>query len=358
MSNHERLARIEGIDLDTGQFSMTLATEGEASDGHILSIKGGQIPERMPMLNSHFNSPTETLGSITSPVKHLKDSPPRLRALGTLEMGGEEPGVSIRRDLAYMIDKGHVTGVSIRWDEVPGKTIRRVNLPADHPHFVDEKTAQGPERWGSYFEEWVGREGSIVALGADKDACIGRAAETEAEVSAFWRAMAEAPEDGSPTGKIAASLAGLRINATECLEAGASHADCINAVTDGTHSQIEAVELGDFIVFLPQPEADAVRALVETDSDIAIEFDEEEPVSRDEMTHLLERLEALETALDDRAEPEDSPPSQEREEADPLPASEPTKSLAEEIRELIVESDRRQEKFSRDLIDRARGKVT
>ena len=80
MSKHERIARIDGIDLATGVFPMTLATEGESSDGHILSIKGGQIPERMPMLSAHWNEPTTQLGSINQPEKRLKDSPPRLRS--------------------------------------------------------------------------------------------------------------------------------------------------------------------------------------------------------------------------------------------------------------------------------------
>ena len=122
---HERTARIESVGED-GVFQMTLATEGEASDGHILSIKGGQVPERMPLLTSHWNDPASALGSITDPQKALKDSPPRLRATGHIEMQGEN--AAVRRDLAHMISKGHVNAVSIRWDEVPGKTIRRVNL--------------------------------------------------------------------------------------------------------------------------------------------------------------------------------------------------------------------------------------
>jgi hypothetical protein len=140
MSKHERIARIEGIDLSTGSFPMTLASEGEASDGDILSIKGGQIPERMPMLTSHWNDPSAALGSITDPQKLLKDSPPRLRAVGHIEMTGEGVAAEIRRDLAHMIDKGHVNAVSIRWDDVPGKSIRRVNLPSDHQYFVDAET--------------------------------------------------------------------------------------------------------------------------------------------------------------------------------------------------------------------------
>lgn len=190
MSDYSRIARVEGIDESTGVFSMTLATEGEASDGHILSIKGGQIPEKMPLLVSHYNEPTTQAGSITNPMKELKDAPPRLRAVGHIEMSGEGPSAEIRRDLAHMIAKGHVSGMSIRWAEVPGKTVRRVNLPSDHPHYVADDVADGPERYGYFFEEWRALEGSIVAIGADSQALIGRADETEGAVSQFWRAMA------------------------------------------------------------------------------------------------------------------------------------------------------------------------
>jgi hypothetical protein len=292
MSNHERMARIEGIDLDTGTFTMTLATEGEASDGDILSIKGGQIPERMPMLTSHWNDPSAQLGSITNPEKLLKDSPPRLRAVGHIEMSGEGVSAEIRRDLAHMIDKGHVTGVSIRWDEVPGKSVRRVNLPSDHPYFVDaEAETDQRKRYGVYFEEWRAMEGSVVALGADPQAVILRADETDGDVASFWRAMASdyvtpthaarrvlpdvsdpdldfladeiEDEDASPEARIAASLAALRSEAGFCQGVGASHADCINAVVDGSDSDIQAVEFDGRVIFLPSPTADQLRARLE-----------------------------------------------------------------------------------------------
>ncbi|MHC4714910.1 MAG: hypothetical protein ACYTAN_16835, partial [Planctomycetota bacterium] len=128
--------------------------------------------------------------------KLLKDSPPRLRAVGHIEMSGEGASAEIRRDLAHMIDKGHVTGVSIRWDPVPGKSVRRVNLPSDHPYFVDAETEKDPrKRYGLFFEEWRAMEGSVVALGADPQALIGRAEETEGAVSTYWRAMAENTEE-------------------------------------------------------------------------------------------------------------------------------------------------------------------
>lgn len=274
MSQHERIARIDGIDLATGVFPMTLATEGEASDGHILSIKGGQIPKRMPLLSAHWNEPTSQLGSINEPEKRLEDSPPRLRAVGHIEMSGEGTSAEIRRDLAHMIDKGHVTGVSIRWDEVPGKTIRRVNLPSDHPHFVDSEKANGPERWGVFFEQWRALEGSVVPIGADPKALIGRANDTTGEVQAFWRSMAE--DASGRTEDWCETLAALRAHADSVRAAGACTADLINSVTkDGLagdlFEKLEPYIHGNQTLFLPA----SLVELLETRADVEDELDTE-----------------------------------------------------------------------------------
>ncbi len=270
METQTRVARIDGMDLETGAFSMTLATEGEASDGHILSIKGGQIPERMPMLLSHWNDPTAAVGSVVDPKKHTKDSPPRLTATGQIEMGGEGMPAEVRRDVALMIDKGHINAVSIRWDEIPGKSIRRINLPSNHKYFVDAAEEKGPARWGMFFEEWRAMEGSIVALGADPGALIGRAKETTGEVAAFWRAMAgEAEADGgskelADDGRIAATLSALRTNILDALHFGASLADITNAVVaqvDGTISggDVTPCRVGDHKFYLPASVAEQLN---------------------------------------------------------------------------------------------------
>ena len=262
MSKYERIARIDGMDLETGRFPMTLATEGEASDGHILSIKGGHIPERMPMLLSHWNDPTAQVGSVLEPSKHLKDSPPRLRAVGQIEMTGAGMPGDVRRDLALMIDKGHVNAVSVRWDEVPGKSTRRVNLPPNHPHYVDAESARGEEKWGVYFEEWTAREGSIVALGADQGALIGRAEQTEGEVSSFWRAMAEEAKPADDDSKVVALLASLRSESGQCIKSGASIADVINAViadSGDANDGMRECRIGEHIVYLPNLIADQLE---------------------------------------------------------------------------------------------------
>lgn len=195
-----RTMRIDSVD-ESGVFQMTLATEGEASDGDILSIKGGQIPDRMPLLQSHYNDLTMRLGSVTNPVKLLKEKPPALRATGHIEFGGEEPQAAIRRDIAHMINR-HGGAVSIRWTDVEGgkPPIRRVNLPSDHPYFVADDDPSERKRWGLFWPEWKALEGSVVALGADPGALIdgkiyrARAEETTGAVSDFWRSLAEDAE--------------------------------------------------------------------------------------------------------------------------------------------------------------------
>lgn len=359
-TKHERTARIESINLDTGVFSMILATEGEASDGDILSIKGGKVPKRMPMLNGHYNSATEQLGSITDPEKLLEDSPPRLRAMGHIELGGDTGPADVRRDLAYMISQGHVTGMSIRWDVVDGgkPPVRRINLPSDHPYFVDAETEKNPrKRYGLFWPEWRAMEGSVVALGADSKALIGRAEETEGDVSTFWRAMADdldgrrleppdvaitfdrgeeaegeeryvrvpLPPDESPGAKIAATLAGLRIDAADCREAGASTPDLINAVTDGEHKdklrKLEPFEWGGGTLFLPP---DLIAQIKERLA-AGPEPEADEPATSEEMAHILERLDALEAlspTLEEERVIDDPLPSTESErvaEGDPLP---------------------------------------
>ena len=293
MEQHTRTARIESID-ESGVFTATLATEGEASDGDILSIKGGQIPERMPMLLSHWNDPTAVAGSVTDPKKELGAKPPRLRVTGRIEMGGVGTLAEIRRDVAFMMGK-HGGAMSVRWDEVEGgkQPIRRVNLPSDHAYFVDADTATGAKRWGYFWPEWRAVEGSIVALGADPGATVDgrlyatRADETEGEVSAFWRAMAQDAEAQRDASKAAASLANLRVETNACIEAGVAPTDIANAVAGaGVTDEIgnfRRCEIGGESFFLPASAADqlaeerAVRELAPTSVEIATEPEPTKP---------------------------------------------------------------------------------
>ena len=264
---HERIARVDTIGED-GSFSMTLVTEGEASDGDILSISGGSIPDRMPLLVSHWNDPGGTAGSITQTTKHLQDTPPSLKAIGQIELGGEGVQAEIRQDLAFMIQQGHVGAVSIRWDEVEGgkAPIRRVNLPSDHRYFVDADTEKSQrKRWGLFWPEWRALEGSIVALGADPKALIGRSMETEGEVREFWRTWAN---ETKVTRADTSTIEMLRCMAAELIEGGHEQADLFNAVTLLPDSatiaeEFETVKIDGRLFFLPADLAEHVERLLQ-----------------------------------------------------------------------------------------------
>lgn len=352
MSNHERTARIESVD-DGGNFTATLATEGEASDGDILSIAGGQVPERMPMLLSHWNDPTAVAGSLTNPIKELKAKPPRLKVTGQVEMGGVGTLAEIRRDVAFMMNK-HGGAMSVRWDEIDGgkPPVRRVNLPSDHPYFVDaeiEKSSR--KRWGYFWPEWRALEGSIVALGADPDATVDgrfyatRADETEGEISAFWQAMAQDVEEQQNASKAAATLAALRTGARDAFEAGATIHDVVNAAalsineTHGDENFI-ACRIGDFDFFLP--------------ASIADQFENER-----------KERELVPTSVEPASEPDQAPKPEETADqrsplelsASELPAPIDVQALGVLIRDLLDESDQRSGQKIKNVIDMATGRV-
>ena len=171
---------------------MVLASEGEATDGHVLNLRGANIPDQMPLQLSHANSPLETLGSITQPILGTKGRVRVLRAMGEIEMGGEGPQADIRRDLAFMISEGHINSVSLRAEGI--KVTPRRDLPKSHRAFVEANEPDMLKRFGLFFEEFNAIEGSIVALGADRNAIIGRSMETEGAVQEFWRTFVEEDE--------------------------------------------------------------------------------------------------------------------------------------------------------------------
>jgi len=183
----ERILEIEGRGKEDGsrfEFPMTLATDGEASDGHILSIEGAKIPDRMPLLVSHMNEPTLQLGSVVGAEKEDR----RIRATGVIELEGDL--AERRRDLAHMIERGHVRAVSVRWDGI--KATPRRELDPKHPAHVKEGETDFRKRFGLYFDQWHALEGSVVSVGADPKALIGRIEAAEGDAVTFWRQFAEA----------------------------------------------------------------------------------------------------------------------------------------------------------------------
>lgn len=197
---------------EAGVHSGLLASDGEASDAHILNIPGGEIPESPPLLFGHDDfTGTGNLGSWrsfkkSSNGKKLGDG--KLRGDFGIELSGKGSQLDWRADVDHMIGKGHIQGLSIRWEEVD-EPVRRINLPSDHIAFIDPKEATGRQEWGLFFDKWRMLEGSVVTLGADPSALIGRMNESEGDVRSYWRRTVNAALEEADT--VSGDLVAVRV---------------------------------------------------------------------------------------------------------------------------------------------------
>ncbi len=90
---------VKPLDSD-GRINVPLATEGEADDGHIFSIRGMKVEPRTPMLFGHWSSDQiPLLGSWTNPTKRRVDGVPTLRVDGQINLNGDGVLSEIRRGL-------------------------------------------------------------------------------------------------------------------------------------------------------------------------------------------------------------------------------------------------------------------
>ena len=173
--SYRRTSEIKTERLGDGVIQGTLATNGEASDGHILDVRGIELPQgNVPLLFGHdAHSGRNNLGSWTDfrvmgnrrQTAELGDS--TLVGTAQIELGGSGEQASFRQDVAHMIGEGHIGSFSIRWDPV-GEAQRRSELPTDHYAYSEDRS-------GLYFERSRILEGSVVTIGADPAALIGRA---------------------------------------------------------------------------------------------------------------------------------------------------------------------------------------
>jgi len=175
----ERVSQIVRSDKDPDNvISGHLATNGEASDGHILNIRGGKLPKSPPLLFGHDDyTGRSNLGSWTSLKKEVagdKLGQQILSGRAKVEVkAGEGEQLAFRKDVLAMVQANHIRQFSIRWahDSDP---VLRTSLSSEHPAYLDEDKARGSQRWGLYFDKWRMLEGSVVTLGADPEAIIGR----------------------------------------------------------------------------------------------------------------------------------------------------------------------------------------
>jgi hypothetical protein len=156
---------------------VTLFTNGEASDGHIIDVRGLQVPDRVPMFVNHDADPTRRMGGLVDGKKVGKSTRlggASLKMVGVLDVAGDSASADIRRDVAQGISVGDITAMSGRWDPV-GDPTPRAALPKSHYAFSN---VSGGFSTPMFFPEATVLEGSIVGVGADAAALIGRAMDT------------------------------------------------------------------------------------------------------------------------------------------------------------------------------------
>lgn len=182
-----RTIRVQPSEGELGRFRAVLATDGEASDGHVLAIKGGEVAPGLPLLFGHDGwSGRANLGTWARFQKTAHE----LVGDAEIELAGAGEQREWREDLATMIQKKRIRNVSIRWEPI-GKPIRRTALPAAHPAFVDaERETDWRKLEGLFFPRWRALEGSVVTLGSDRDALIERARSSSGRLAEFWRSAA------------------------------------------------------------------------------------------------------------------------------------------------------------------------
>jgi len=317
---YERTSQIERADGSPGVISGILATDGEASDGHILNIAGMELPERAPLLFGHDDvTGTGNLGSWTEFDVEASEKPgeSRIRGKASIELGGSGAQQAWRNDVSHMIEQGHISAFSVRWDPV-GDPISRTSLPTDHFAYVDPKLAKGRAAWGLYFDSSRLLEGSVVTLGADPAALIGRMQESEGDLRKFWRsavnyALTEAHE--------VSTLVGIRLDSGE-------------------------------VIYVERAARDAMLSAANERLAIALDLWEQVELEREMHAQFTSDDEQAVAARDDST---DAAPEQEAPTA-PLPVVTPGEVLRD-LREGLAAARAAEREERRALIDKARGKV-
>ncbi len=160
------------IDMETGEFPLTLFTNGPASDSHIIHIAGLEVDDPLPMFVNHDADPTRQMGQLNSPHKVGKSTRlggASLKMTGRLRMTGDGHAADIRRDVADGIHVGDISAMSGRWD--PITAVPRASLKESHYAF---SKIEGGWETPMFFEAARVLEGSIVGVPADSAAMIGR----------------------------------------------------------------------------------------------------------------------------------------------------------------------------------------
>ena len=324
------------IDLETGRFPLTLFTNGEASDGHIVDIAGLEVSDNTPMFINHNPDPVQRTGRLENPRKPGKKTQlggARMTFDGVIDVEGEGAMPDIRRDIAHGIHVGDITAMSGRWD--PISATPRASLRKDHYAYSD---ISGGFDTPMFFEKARVLEGSIVGVPADAAAMIGRSQDLKKpeHVRKFWDVLV----NGDPLS---------RDRALESLYVDASSIE-----------GWEEIECEDGKVFVPagvarvyglsidgEAEADLDRILGDDVPDIEREQASLTGPDADDATE--PEAEAEPTTESTDPEPVSAPSSEETEAAEPVsaPPAAATERAAVALPDLPSEQERRVKMRSR-----------
>ena len=256
----------------TGIVQGILATDGEASDGHILAIEGGEFRSGAPLLFGHDDR-DGNLGSWSD----FNPSGGVLRGRAQIELGGAGARAEWRADVAHMIENGHIGAFSIRWDPI-GEPTSRTALSPDHPAYVDpDRETEFRKLYGFHFDKWRMLEGSVVTLPADQAALIGRARSGDGSAD-YWN-------------RVLARMAGVPMDDRTPLERAVAE-----SFADIALDELEPVELSDGrTYFVPAELArrDEILELSETEIEEPgempdpVEREAPKPLSREAMVDLF-----------------------------------------------------------------------
>ena len=191
----ERQAKLDSrIDTDTGEFDMVMATEGEASDGHVIGIDGLSFGDDLPLQLDHGRSTLANLGTVGNMRRDTIGGLPVYRGVGRIRLTGDGEALAARRDIVDGISRGDITGTSLTWESL--KHRERRALPASHRAHVGRSEKDHRKRFGLFFDQSRGVEQSIVAIPSDKQALIGRAENATDENSrAMWQSLVSRFDD-------------------------------------------------------------------------------------------------------------------------------------------------------------------
>lgn len=277
------------IDLETGEFPLIAVTNGEASDGHILHLPGMEVADRTPMFVNHFADPTMRMGGLHSPKvsgKVTQLGKARLHMTGVIDMKGDSILADIRRDVAQGVHVGDITAMSVRWDEIE-PPVARASLAKNHYAHSEA----GADAWNTpmFFESSRMLETSIVGVGADAAAIIGRSQDTgrPQHVRDFWRVLIEEtvaanpyrlrlPSSGEKVFDIEAQMNGDIIQAMAEKEdrelMACSTCAAREAAEHETETREETIEADPYQLRLPKPEPEIVSRLDEVSPELSREY--------------------------------------------------------------------------------------